>query len=109
MEETQPNPVDNPLSNFGARINDIEERQRLIKDRVLLIGKNLIETKEELNKEEVETKNDIKKLSSEISSIKVLLEKIITEMSSFGRKSEIEILERQFKMFEPFVKKHSKE
>jgi len=109
MEENQPNLTDNLLSDLGARLNDLEERQRLIKDRVLLIGKNLIETKEELNKEEIETKNDIKKLASEISSIKILLEKIITEMSSFGRKSEIEILERQFKMFEPFIKKHSKE
>ena len=35
------------LSEFNTKLRDIEERQRLIKDRVLLIGENLVEGKEE--------------------------------------------------------------
>ena len=35
------------LLEFGTRLNEIEEKQRLIRDRVLLIGENLISTKEE--------------------------------------------------------------
>ena len=43
MEEQPQNNFAQP--NFGFR--DLEEKQRVLKDRILLIGKNLIEIKEE--------------------------------------------------------------
>ena len=38
-----------PQYNAGLGIRDLEERQRILKDRILLIGKNLVESKERNN------------------------------------------------------------
>ena len=35
------------LAEFNTKLRDIEERQRLIKDRVLLIGENLVDGRED--------------------------------------------------------------
>jgi hypothetical protein len=89
------------LSEFGTRLNEIEEKQRLIKDRVLLIGKNLISTKEELQKKDLEFKTRIKTMEFEINALKQLNKRIITELGNYAKKPQLEILERQMKMFQP--------
>jgi len=102
--ETQPQPQDSInilLAEFGTRLNEIEEKQRLIKDRILLIGENLISTKEDSLKQDSEIKKQLKQISSEISVLKQLLARIINELPNLARKSELEILERQMKMFQP--------
>ena len=41
-------PINGLMNELGIRINELEEKQRILKDRILLIGNNLIGTKEEL-------------------------------------------------------------
>jgi len=89
------------LSEFGTRLNEVEEKQRLIKDRILLIGENLISTKEDIEKQNSEVKKEISQMGSELKTIKQLTKRIINELQNFARKSEVEILERQSKIFEP--------
>ncbi len=89
------------LVGFGTRLNEVEEKQRLLKDRILLIGENLISFREEFLKTESNSKKQMKQLKTEIESIKRLLARIVNEMSNFARKPELEIFERQMKMFEP--------
>lgn len=104
MEEQIPmqqNPTSALLTEFSTRLNEIEEKQRLIKDRVLLIGENLISTKEELDKETSEFRNQIKQIDFELKSLKQLVERITNELGNLARKSELEILDRQIKMFKP--------
>jgi hypothetical protein len=109
MAQTQPqqnneesyDPLNAILSEFGTRINEIEEKQRLLKDRILLIGENLISTKEEELKKDLEIKKHLKQIDQEIYSMKSLLSRIIGEISNSARKSELGILERQMKMFLP--------
>ena len=65
MEEQismQQNPVNTLLTEFSTRLNEIEEKQRLIKDRVLLIGENLISTKEELDEDTTKFRIQIKQI-----------------------------------------------
>ena len=100
-EEQTQNPANAYLADFGTRLNEIEEKQRLLKNRTLLIGENLITTKEEFLKLESQFKKKLNQISSEIESMKQLMNRIINEMSNFARKPEIEILERQMKMFQP--------
>ena len=100
-EQNIQNPINELLSEFGTRLNEIEEKQRLIKDRILLIGENLISTKEDSLKQDFEMKKQLKQIDFEIKSIKQLLTRVINELPNFARKSELAILERQFKMFEP--------
>ena len=93
------------LSEFNTKLRDIEERQRLIKDRVLLIGENLVEGKEESIEEISELKVKVENVEQEINRIKDTLSSIIEEMGNFARKAELEILQKQFKMFQPFIDK----
>ena len=97
----QQDPINSLLSEFGTRLNEVEEKQRLIKDRLLLIGENLISTKEEVEKQNSEIKKEISQISSELKTIKQLTRRVINELQNFARKSEVEILERQSKIFEP--------
>ncbi len=102
MDQTQTqNPINALLSEFGTRLNEMEEKQRLIKDRVLLIGENLIATKEEYENQFSEFKKQISQLSSETNTLKQINKRIVNELENFGRKSEFKILERQMKMFQP--------
>ncbi len=98
-------PITALLSDFNTKLRDIEERQRLIKDRVLLIGENLVDGREEVVKEISELKVRTENLEGEIERIKETLTSLIEESQNFARKSELEILQRQFKMFEPLAKK----
>ena len=50
MEEQQ-FPQPNPGMDLLIKLRDIEEKNRLLRDRILLIGKNLIETKEEIEQD----------------------------------------------------------
>ena len=99
--QPQQDPINALLSEFGTRLNETEEKQRLIKDRILLIGENLISTKEDSLKQDSEIKKQVKQINFEIDSLKQLITRIINEMSNFARKIELEILERQMKMFQP--------
>lgn len=101
MPEQQQDPISALLMEFGTRLSEIEEKQRLIKDRILLIGENLISTKEEYDKDIIELKKQMSQANFEIKSLKQTGKRIIEELENFARKSEFEILERQFKMFEP--------
>jgi hypothetical protein len=89
------------FAEIGTRINEIEEKQRLLKDRVLLIGENLISTREEVEKQNLEFKKQLKQMEFDLKSIKQLNKRVVEELDNFARKTELEILERQFKMFQP--------
>lgn len=97
----QEDPATALLSDFNTRLREIEERQRLVKDRVLLIGENLIQGREEQTTEIAELKTKTLNLEKELERIKDTISSLIEEMQNFSRKAELEILQRQFKMFEP--------
>jgi hypothetical protein len=100
MEEQQ-EPISALLSEFSTRLNEIEEKQMLVKDRVLLIGENLVFTKEENDKQTLEFKKQINEMIADMKSIKQLNKRIINELENFARKTELEILGRQMKIFQP--------
>ncbi len=102
MAEAQYNPESAAvLSDISVRLRDIEEKQNLIKDRVLLIGENLISEKEDTNKEIRELKSKIFMVEEDIKRIKLLLERMMDDANNFVRKNEFQILQRQFEMFQP--------
>lgn len=93
--------INSYLTELSVKISELEEKQRLLKDRLLLIGNNLISTKEENYKTTVEYKKILKNIDIDLKSIKQLNQRIINELGNFARKSELEILKKQMKMFEP--------
>jgi hypothetical protein len=89
------------LSDFNTRLRDIDERNRLIRERVLLLGKNLIESRQDLEeeikilkKENYETKKDLEKL-------KTISRNLLSETSKFVKREEVLIVERMLKDFQP--------
>jgi len=98
------NPVDQSgafLADFNVKLRDIEEKQNLIKDRILLIGENLVSEKQETEKELTKLKEQVKVITSEIKKMKLVIQRVVESQENFARKSEVQILQRQFKMFQP--------
>ena len=96
----------NPYANqqFGetnSRIRNLEEKQRILKDRLLLIGQNLIEMREKINEKTLEIKKDIEILKNNMERMISFLESASTEFSKFAKKEDLEILYKQAKMFRP--------
>ena len=92
-------------NNAFAKIHDIEEKQRILKDRMLLIGQNLIETKEEVNEKLLEMKKEIQILKQNTERLISFIETASSEFSKFARKEDVEILAKQLRMLKPFIKK----
>jgi len=101
MADTQQDSVSSLLSEFSTKLTEIEEKQRLLRDRALLIGDNLIKSKEEFDDENLLLNKRIGELESEIKGIKQTLSRIINELESFARKTELSIIQRQFQIFQP--------
>jgi hypothetical protein len=99
--QSQQDPLTSLIIEFGVRLNELEEKQRLLRDRTLLVGENLISIKTDHSKENLDIKKQLNKIEQEIKDLKHTNRRIINEMGNFSRKAEVEILQRQFKMFEP--------
>jgi len=89
------------MDDVNIRLRDLEEKNRILKDRTLLIGENLIESKEEMEKDITELKSKINFMEKEISRLKGIIETIMDETSNLARKSQLDIIERQMEMFSP--------
>ena len=100
-EQQTQNPINELLSEFGTRLNEVEEKQRLLRDRALLIGENLISIKEEFEKQNFELKQHLQAHEDELKEIKKILNRIVVEIPNLARRSELEILESKADMFQP--------
>lgn len=83
------------------KIRDLEEKQRILKDRAILIGQNLIELKEKTSDDIISIKKDIESLKKSVERIKSFMENISTEFSKFAKNDDLNILAKQMKMFQP--------
>jgi len=103
MVEVQPNPQMNysAQTSGGMKFRDLEEKQRILKDRILLIGKNLVEIREKNNQETLELKKELEIIKQDVKRMVGFLESVSGEFSRFARKDELQILSKQAKMFQP--------
>lgn len=99
--------INYPTQTFGAntKIRTIEEQQRILKERLLLIGQNLIETKETTNERILNIKKDIEIIKQNMEKLIAFLETASAEFSKFARKEDLEILSKQAKMFQSLKKR----
>ena len=91
-------------SEVNTRLRDLEEKQRLLKDRTLLIGQNLVEDREATFKDLQELKKVVMQLKEENLRMKEFIQRIAEQISELARKEELMILQRQFDMFKPNLK-----
>jgi len=100
MEEEM-NSAGQAFGETNLKLRNLEENQRIVKDRLLLIGQNLLETKEKSNQDTLNIKKDIEKIKQEMERMINFLETASSEFSKFAKKEDLEILSKQAKMFQP--------
>ncbi len=84
------------------RLRDLEDKQRILKNQILMLGKNLIETKEKSTQDIIEIKKEIDIIKNDIERMNVSVDSVSEEISKFARKDDVEILQKQMRMFQPF-------
>jgi hypothetical protein len=89
------------------KIRNLEEKQRMLKERLLLIGENLIDLREKNKEEILGIKKDLEIIKQNTKRVVDFLETASGEFSKFAKKEDLEILKKQAKMFQPleFVRK----
>ncbi len=85
----------------SMHVRDLEEKQKLLKDRVLLLGENLVSLREEVLQELSAAKRDIERIKEDINRLKDILRRMSEELDGKARKDDLAILQKQAKMFEP--------
>ena len=100
-DEQEYNPQVGQFSEVITKLRDVEEKNRMLRDRLLLIGQNLVETKEKTNSDLLQIKKDLEILKSTMARMVSFLEMTSAEFSKFARKEDLEILSKQAKMFQP--------
>ena len=67
------------FGGVSIKIRDLEEKQRILKDRLLLIGQNLIEIKEKNNEDLLEIKKNIEIINRNVERLTSFLETASSE------------------------------
>ena len=95
------------FGDSNTKVRDLEEKQRILKDRLLLIGQNLVEFREKTNESLIEMKKEIEIMKRNMERLVSFFETASSEFSKFARKEDLEILSKQAKMFQPleFIRK----
>jgi len=99
--QEQPDYITPLLTEFNTKLRDLEEKQRLLKERVLLIGNNLVDMRGELSEEISELKASSETAKSDILKIRETLSRVLEELEGRARRQELELLKKQAKMFQP--------
>lgn len=86
-----------------TKIRDMEEKQRMLHERTLLIGKNMIENKEKTDEKIIEIKKELEQLRIKMERMVSFIETLSGELSGFARKEDVEILSKQAKIFQPLA------
>tara|TARA_B100001964_G_C13984159_1_gene487580 strand:+ start:67 stop:456 length:390 start_codon:yes stop_codon:yes gene_type:complete len=89
------------LADFNTRLRDIDERNRLIRERVLLLGKNLISSRQDVEDEIKEIKKDNIEIKADLEKLKKTSSSLLTEFNKFVKREEIVLVERMLKDFQP--------
>ncbi|MAG10765.1 hypothetical protein CMI44_00430 [Candidatus Pacearchaeota archaeon] len=100
VEEVQPD-YSQIFGDINTKIRDIEEKQKILKNRLLLVGGNLVETKDETGQKILGIKKDIEMIKRNTEKLLSFLESASSEFPKFARKEDLNILAKQAKMFQP--------
>lgn len=84
--------------SVNTKIRDLEEKQKILRDRLLLVGQNLIEIKEKTNLDMLEIKKSLELMKSTIERLVSFLEIASSEFQKFAKKEDIELLSKKIKI-----------
>lgn len=98
-QELQTN--DNAILDLNMRIRILEEKQNLIRERILVINQNMVEEYKNLVMEIKTINSDIIELKEEISNMNDMTRHIIKDMEKFARIDSVKVLEKYIKIWDP--------
>ncbi|RMD46181.1 hypothetical protein D6829_00185 [Candidatus Pacearchaeota archaeon] len=101
MVEAQKDQDSFVLSDIGTRVRDLDEKSKLVRERVLLLGKNLIDVKKDIDEEITELREAVAKLEKDVESLKKVSAQIVDEMGKYVKRGEMIVLERMLRDFQP--------
>jgi len=89
------------FSEINLIIRDLEEKQKILKDRLLIVSENLVALKEKTAKDSLEIKKSVSMMQEQMKKLVSFLEMASSEMTKFAKKEDLDILYKQAKMFRP--------
>ncbi len=101
MDDINVNAVAALISELNTKINDIESRHELLKERVIVSNESFIKSRESLIRDISLIKDDLRQIKNKISSLQESLQYLLTETATFARKEELRIVEKYMKVWEP--------
>ena len=90
---------------INTKLRDLEEKQRLLKDRILLLGENLVSERESMFNDLQEIKKTTLILKEEQLRMKAFLQQLSQIVNELARKEELMIVQRQLDILKPFARK----
>lgn len=87
------------FSDVNTRLRDLEEKQRLLKERVLLVGQTFIDERDKNFKEFQDLKKVVSEIKEEVRKMKESLNRMGEQIDSSARREDMMILQRQFDLF----------
>ncbi len=87
------------FGEINTRMRDLEEKQRLLKERVLLVSRDFMKEREKNVSEIQEMKKSILRLQEENRRLKEMVMMISERVDQLARKEDVFILQRQFDLF----------
>jgi hypothetical protein len=106
-QEVIQNPNQDPSGEINIRINDLEEKNNNIREKINLISKNFIILKEDLEERIERIEKDHLIIKNELDKIKRSIINLSEESEKWIRRDEIILIERMLKDFQPieFIRK----
>jgi len=89
------NQGDQFLSDVNTRLRDFEEKHRLVKERLLLVGQGLIDERDKTFLEIQNLKKTVMKLEKDNERMKKILENLAMQANNSARKEDLAIIQRQ--------------
>lgn len=87
------------FSEINTRIRDLEEKQRLLRDKMILISESFVKERDKNFSELQDMKKMVTKLKEDNDRMKEVLFKIGEGIDKSARREELMILQRQFDLF----------
>ena len=89
------------FAEFNTKIRSIEERQEMLKERLLLLSQSFLRNEERMSKEFALLRESFKEMRLDLDRFKENLQTVITDSSDFARREELLVLEKYMKIWEP--------
>jgi hypothetical protein len=89
------------LTDLNTRLRDITERNRILRERVLLLGQNLISSKQESEESLRTLKKENNAVKNKIGNLEKISNSLLAEFNKFVKRDEMILVERMLKDFQP--------